>query len=164
MPDQLAALKARLAEIDDVDYAAAILEWDQLVMMPPAGGEMRSYQYATLQKLSHEMFIAPETGRLIDDLSQRYAGASPDDDDAALVRVAARLYRHKTQIPAALVAEMFQATAYGQEVWARARANNDFGAFLNAFTARSPGADIDDNCNLNINDFMRFLNDFAAGR
>ena len=41
---------------------------------------------------------------------------------------------------------------------------NDFGAFLNAFTARSPGADIDDNCNLNINDFMRFLNDFAAGR
>ena len=130
MPDQLAALKARLAEIDDVDYAAAILEWDQLVMMPPAGGEMRSYQYATLQKIAHELFIAPETGRLIEDLSQEYADASPDDDDAALVRVAERLYRHKTQIPAALVAEMFQATAYGQEVWARARANNDFAAFL----------------------------------
>lgn len=129
MSDQLATLKARLAEIDDVDNAAAVLEWDQLVMMPPAGGEGRSYQYATLQKLAHELYITDEMGRLIADLSAAYAGAPADDDDAALVRVAARFYKHKTQIPAALVAEMFQATAYGQEVWARARANNDFEAF-----------------------------------
>jgi|GEM_PF-1581616 len=69
MQDKLTTLKARLAEIDDVDNAAAILEWDQLVMMPPAGGEGRSYKYATLQKLAHELYITPEMGRLIEDLS-----------------------------------------------------------------------------------------------
>jgi carboxypeptidase Taq len=129
MQDKLNALKARLAEIDDVDNAAAVLEWDQLVMMPPAGGEGRSYQYATLQKLAHELSITPEMGGLIEDLSKHYAGAPAEDDDAALVRVAARFYQRRVQIPAALVAEMYQATAYGQEVWARARANNDFEAF-----------------------------------
>jgi carboxypeptidase Taq len=129
MSAALLALKARLAEIEDVEYAAAILEWDQLVMMPPAGGEGRSYQYATLQKVAHELFVADETGRLIEELAPTFAGAPPDDDDAALVSVAQRLYRRKTRIPAALVAEMFQATSYAQEVWARARAHSDFEAF-----------------------------------
>ncbi|MCC6190967.1 MAG: carboxypeptidase M32 [Anaerolineales bacterium] len=129
MSDLLNRLKARLAEIEDVEYAAAILEWDQFVMMPPAGGEGRSYQYATLQKLAHELYVTGEMGRLIEALGRAYASAPADDDDAALVRVVERQYRRKTRIPAALVAETFQATSFAQEVWARARANNDFGAF-----------------------------------
>jgi carboxypeptidase Taq len=130
MQDKLTTLKARLAEIEDVIGAADILEWDQLVVMPAAGGPGRSYQYATLQKLAHEMYVTDEMGRLIEDLSAEYAGAPAEDDDAALVRVAARAYKHKTQIPAALVAEMFQAVAFGVGVWATARANNDFALFL----------------------------------
>src|SRR5690242_9089079 len=98
MPDQLAILKALLAEIDDLDNAAAILEWDQLVMMPPAGGEGRSYQYATLQKIMHERWITPEMGRLLDDLSAAYQDAPADDDEAAVIRVAKRLYDRKTRI------------------------------------------------------------------
>jgi carboxypeptidase Taq len=129
MPTPLQQLKSRLAEIEDVENAAALLEWDQLVMMPPAGGEGRSYQYATLQKLAHEMYVTDEMGRWIETLSHEYAGVPADDDDAALVRVAERFYRRKTRIPAALVAEMFQATSFAQEVWSAARRNNDFESF-----------------------------------
>jgi len=108
--DKLSELKRRLAEVDDLDNAAALLEWDQLVMMPPAGAEGRSHQYATLQKIGHEKFVDEAVGRLIEDLSAEYADAPADDDDAALLRVARRLYARRTRLPAALVEAMSQAT------------------------------------------------------
>jgi carboxypeptidase Taq len=130
MQDKLRELKARLAEADDVENAAAVLEWDQLTMMPPGGAEDRSYQYATLHKIAHEMLTTDEVGHLLEDLGAVYRDAPADDDDAALVRVATRQYRRQTQIPAALVGELSQATSLGQEIWAQARRDNDFQAFL----------------------------------
>ncbi len=127
--DKLTELKARLAEVDDLENAAAVLEWDQLVMMPPDGAEGRSHQYATLQKIAHEKFVDEAVGRLIEDLSAAYADAPADDDDAALVRVAKRHYARRTRVPTALVEAMSQATSQGQAVWAKARANSDFEAF-----------------------------------
>lgn len=126
---KLSQLKALLAEVDDIENAAALLEWDQLVMMPPAGAEGRAEQYATLQKVAHEKFTTDEVGHLLADLGPEAADAPAEANDAALVRVATRLYRRKTRIPARLVGEVFQVTAFAQEVWARARAENDFESF-----------------------------------
>jgi hypothetical protein len=44
------------------------------------------------------------------------------------------------------------------------RTVNDFVTFLNLFAAGNPAADADDNCLFNVNDFVTFLNLFAAGR
>jgi hypothetical protein len=41
---------------------------------------------------------------------------------------------------------------------------NDFIAYMNGYAAASPGADVDDNCALNVNDFITFMNLYAAGR
>jgi carboxypeptidase Taq len=130
MEAQLKQLKTRLAEVDDLEQAAALLEWDQQTQMPPAGAPARAEHLATLHKLAHEKFTAPEVGRLLDDLSRHYADAPAEDDAAALVRVAARRYRHKQQIPAALVEELAQVTSLAQEAWAKARAEDDFSQFL----------------------------------
>jgi len=130
MTDKLTELKARLAEVDDLENAAALLEWDQLTMMPPGGADERADQTATLQKIAHEKFIADEVGQLLADLGAQLKDAPAENADAALVRVASRLYRRKTQLPTRLVAEMVQATSIGQSIWARARAQNDFQAFL----------------------------------
>src|SRR5262249_31091459 len=130
MTDPLDDLKARLAEVDDLENAASLLEWDQLTMMPPAGASGRADQAATLQKIAHEKFTEDEIGLMLDNLGARFKDAPAEDDDAALVRVASRLFRRKTQIPAALVAEMVQATSLGQSIWAAARARSDFKAFL----------------------------------
>ena len=130
MTDQLDDLKARLAEVDDLENAAALLEWDQLTMMPPAGARGRADQSATLQKIAHEKFTTDEVRRLLDELGAQLKDAPAEDDEAALVRVATRLYQRKTQIPASLVAEMVQATSLGQSIWAAARAQSDFKAFL----------------------------------
>ena len=132
MQAELDNLKNRLAEVDDVENAAALLEWDQLVMMPPGGAEGRADQTATLQKIAHEKLVAPEVGRLLDSLSRELRDRPAEDDDASLVRVAARRYERKRKIPAELVAEMYQATALGLQIWAEARAKNDFPHFLPA--------------------------------
>jgi carboxypeptidase Taq len=130
MPDKLTELKARLAEVDDLENAAALLEWDQLTMMPLGGASGRADQSATLQKIAHEKFIADEMGRLLADLDAEFQEAPAENDDTALVRVANRLYRRQTQIPTQLVAEIVQATSIGQSIWAEARAQSNFQAFL----------------------------------
>lgn len=123
-------LKDRLAEISDVYRAAALLSWDQVTQMPPAGAEARSYQLGTLSKIAHELLIADETGALIAAATAELDGASYDADEAALVRTAKRDYEQAVKLPADFVAEFTRVTAMGHEVWAKARAENRFADFL----------------------------------
>jgi hypothetical protein len=41
---------------------------------------------------------------------------------------------------------------------------NDFVTFLNQYAAANPAADVDDNCLFNVNDFVNFMNLYAAGK
>ena len=62
MPDPLAALRDRLAEVSDLQRAAAVLEWDQETYMPPGAAEARAHQVATLRRLAHERFTDEAVG------------------------------------------------------------------------------------------------------
>src|SRR5947209_2114762 len=124
-----AQLKDRLAQISDLDNAAAVLSWDQQTYMPPGGGPARAEQLATLAQFSHELFTAAETGALIAQASQECSGAAEDSDDAALVRVTRRDYDRAVKLPPDLVADMARTRTLAQEVWTRARPANDYAAF-----------------------------------
>ena len=52
------ALKVRLLEVDDLNRASAVLQWDQATYMPPGGAAARGRQVATLSRLAHEAFTA----------------------------------------------------------------------------------------------------------
>src|SRR5438552_10006599 len=88
----LGQLRSRLAQIGDLEHAAAVLSWDQQTYMPPGGAAGRAEQLGTLAQLSHELFTAAETGTLIERAAAETVAAEPDRDDAALVRVARRDY------------------------------------------------------------------------
>ena len=77
---QLAALKQRLLEISDLNYANAVLGWDQATYMPPGGAQARGRQSALLSRLAHERSIDPELGRLIDELTP-YGEQLPYDSE-----------------------------------------------------------------------------------
>jgi carboxypeptidase Taq len=49
---KLAELKARLQEVNDLNSAAAVLNWDQSTYMPPGGAPARGRQPAVLSRLS----------------------------------------------------------------------------------------------------------------
>ncbi len=126
METKLEALKARLHEINDLQMAAALLQWDQSTYMPPGGAEARGRQMATLGRLAHEKLTDAAVGHLLDDLAAYERSLPFDHDDAGLLRVTRRDYERATRIPSALVSEMNEHFAHTYQVWTEARPANDF--------------------------------------
>jgi carboxypeptidase Taq len=129
MTTKLEQLKARLAEIHNLHGAIAVLGWDQQTNMPPAGTRARAEQLATLSGIAHEMLISKETGDLLAAAEDEGADLDYDGEDAALLRMARRDYDLATKVPTDLVTEFRRTTAQAHEVWANARAQNDYPSF-----------------------------------
>lgn len=127
MEEKLNTLKSKLKVIKNINNAADLLGWDQQVYMPPGGAEARAEQLATLNTLAHQMFTTDEIGTLLDDLAG--ANFEYDSDEASLVRVARRDYDKARKLPPRLVEETSRTFSLGQQVWMRARAEQDFAQF-----------------------------------
>jgi carboxypeptidase Taq len=123
-------LEVRLAEISDLSKAAGVLGWDQRVSMPPLGTEARANQLATLGRITHERFIDPEIGRLLDQLAPFEESHAFDSYEASLVRVTRRDWEKQRRVPVELEEEMTRAAASGHHAWVEARRNHDFASFL----------------------------------
>ena len=66
MDERLAELRRRLGEVSDLRSASALLDWDQMVMMPPAGAAVRADRQATLERVAHERFVDDRIGELVE--------------------------------------------------------------------------------------------------
>jgi len=128
--EKLDELKKRLGEVTDLGHTGLLLEWDQQVLMPAGGSALRSDAIATLERLAHERFIADEVGQLLEDLRPYEESLEPDSDDASLIRVTRRDWEKARKVPAELRGEIAHAAATAMPVWAEARQNSDFAAFL----------------------------------
>ncbi len=134
-------LRDRLAELTDLEAVEMLLGWDQLVTMPAAGAAGRAEQLGTLARLTHERATAAEIGGWLDELERAQSagsdapsgdGAQLDELDRDLVRIARRDWERARRVPEDLAAELSRASAAGQEIWQRARAQDDFAAFAPA--------------------------------
>jgi carboxypeptidase Taq len=125
MSNALTELRARLAEIADLNAAGGLLGWDQQTMMPERAAPQRAEQLGTLGKLIHERFTDDAIGRLLDD-----ARPEPGSVDEALVRVTRRDWDKARRVPSELAAELARAGALGHQAWVEARERSDFAAFL----------------------------------
>lgn len=122
-----AALRARWEEITDLWHAADLLEWDQLVCMPPGGMAARGEQLGTLRRLAHERLSAAAAE---EELASAEVGAAAEE---RLWLAAARVHQERAaRVPAALVAETSRAATAGYAAWLEARRQNDFAPFAPA--------------------------------
>lgn len=122
----LQELKDRLGEISDINGALALLGWDQRTLMPQGGAEIRASRMATLGKISHDMFTAEETGRLLDNLAEYEKGLAFESDDASLIRIARRDFEKEKIIPTELTVKFSRAANAGYQAWVEARATSDY--------------------------------------
>jgi carboxypeptidase Taq len=129
MVDKLNRFKELLAEVFDLNAAAALLGWDEQTYMPKGGAEERGEALATLSRLAHIRFTSDEVGALIDDLKPMVAQLDPDSDDARLVRVVERQYRKLVKVPERWVSEFARATSVAHHAWIEARGRKDFKHF-----------------------------------
>jgi carboxypeptidase Taq len=130
MSERLDDLKVRLGHLSDLAHALSLAHWDQQTMMPPRGGEARAESLATLTRISHEMFVHDETGRLLEGAASELNGADPDGDDARLIALVRRQWDKARRVPTDLAAELARAGSLGQEAWVVARENSDFQSFV----------------------------------
>src|SRR5207248_10665032 len=123
-------LRLRLAQIDDLTKVSTLLEWDEETKMPPAGAEARAEQRATVQRLAHELKVAPELGALLEELRPFEAEHDYDSFEASLVRVARRDHEKAVRVPPDLRAELTRGGSLGYRAWLHAREQEDFGILL----------------------------------
>jgi carboxypeptidase Taq len=129
MEEKIQQMKTILAEVSDLNYASALLGWDQQTYMPVGGAEARGNQLALLGRLAHERATSPELGKLLDELSPYASSLDPDSDDACLIKVTARDYAKATRVPSRHVVEFSQVTTLAQQAWVEARQKSDFSIF-----------------------------------
>lgn len=63
-------LKDKMQRIADVEYSAALLNWDQEIFMPENSASFRSRQLSTLSGIAHEFFTDQKMGDLLKTLSE----------------------------------------------------------------------------------------------
>ena len=126
-------LKARLAEIDDLKSAAAVLHWDQATYMPPGGAPAHARQMGTLQRLAHEKFTDSAIGKMLDELRPYEESLPYDSDEASLIRVARRDYEKAVKVPASFTADLENHSSETYIAWRKARPANDFASVRSRF-------------------------------
>ncbi len=123
---KLTTLLALLGEVNDLQAAAGLLNWDQTTYMPPGGAASRGRQLATLERLAHEKFTDVAIGQLLDQLEGYRETLPPASDEAALLRKTRHEYERATRVPSSFTAQLANHAADSYEVWAKARPTDDF--------------------------------------
>ncbi len=118
----------KIAEVMDLRRAAAVLQWDQEVCMPPKGAEARGHQLATLAALEHRLFTAPEMVELVEALAADADVLMPDE--RAMVLETAHDQRRAMRLPEKLVQRFAEAQSRAYQAWVTARKESQFGQFL----------------------------------
>lgn len=132
MPSAYDQLTEHLKDLHNLNMAYWLLQWDQNTLMPPGGGAARAAQMATLQRIRHELLISDRTARLLEAAEQEVDTRDFDSIPASMIRVARSDYEYAAALPADFVAEYANVTANAFETWRRAKAENNYAAFVPA--------------------------------
>jgi carboxypeptidase Taq len=122
-------LLERTHEIDDLNKALKLLNWDREVNMPKAGTAVRVQQMTTLSKFTHTMFTADEMGEMIEAAAAEIDGADYDSSEASLIRFLRRSYRDARKLPPEFVARVSEVSGHAHRAWVKAREEDDFDSF-----------------------------------
>jgi carboxypeptidase Taq len=122
-------LCAHVREVALLSSTQELLEWDERTQMPPLGGAYRAEQVSYLAGLVHKRQTEPQVGDWLRALADSPLAKDPHSDAGAVIHNLQRDYDKATKLPQALVEELARTAVLGQQVWAEARAANDFAKF-----------------------------------
>ena len=110
----------------DLQYAAAVLGWDQEVYMPPKGFPYRGRQLATLATQAHELMTSENYGALLYELSGR---DNLNDVRKNNVRLSLEDYEKNKKLPPSFIDELTQQTSRSFNAWIKAREGNNYSIY-----------------------------------
>ena len=114
---------SRYHDLNAIQTALSLMNWDRQVLMPPGGTEARTAHVGRLSVLAHEILVSEEFRRAVDDLER---ASEPGTPEAAMARVLQRELRIKTRLPTELVRRKAQVSGDAYEAWKQAKAEANF--------------------------------------
>ena len=99
-------------------------------MMPPRGAVARAETVATVQRISHEMFVSDETGRLIEAAARTSTARPPTPTRRRWSGSRAASGTRRGACRVELAADLARASSVGHEAWVEARERSDFAGFV----------------------------------
>lgn len=119
-----------LQKLADIEYAAAVLEWDKEVNLPKKGSHSRARQTATLYGIAHELFTSSEFKDLLLELNEH--GDKLDEKQKRNVEESHRIWLRKNKFKKEFVIKRSKLVSQGYHAWKDAKENNDFSKFKEA--------------------------------
>jgi len=126
-------IKGILLEIKKLGSIGSLLHWDQETYMPEGSGDIRAEHIAYLSSLAHSKHTGKRFHSLLEKIVDMKTGEPLDKNVGAETK---RLYyltwkdhRDAVALPLEFVEEFSRHGAKSQQVWARARQQNDYEAF-----------------------------------
>lgn len=110
----------------DLQYASAVLGWDQEVYMPSKGFPYRGRQLATLASMAHEMVTSEQYGNTLRELNGRN---DLTDAQRNNVRLSLEDYEKNSKLPAAFVEEITQQVSASYNAWIQSRRENKYSIY-----------------------------------
>ncbi len=122
-----------LKEVAHLRGVEALLSWDQETYMPEGAGAARADQIAYINGLLHEKLVGEQMtsalGELVDLDTGKVNDASMDELERVRLQEIWRDYHQAVVLPGAFVQELSKHASVTQQVWVKARKENDFESF-----------------------------------
>jgi carboxypeptidase Taq len=115
-----------LQKAADIHHAAAVLEWDQEVYMPPKGAYFRGRQLATLAGQAHELLTGDKLESLLRELLQ---STGLNDVERCNVQRSYEDFEKNKKLSPEFVEELSRQTSECFNAWIEARNANDYKIF-----------------------------------
>lgn len=113
-------------KIADINYANAVLQWDQETYLPLKGAAFRGQQMATLGEIAHQLFADDKLGTLLKELTSAEGLSESEQKNVLLTR---EDYEKNKKYSPRLVRALAEATSRCYHAWINARKQNDFSIF-----------------------------------
>jgi len=114
-------------KVVDIDYASAVLQWDQETYIPEKGAEFRAQQLSTLSGLAHDIYVAPELGTIMNELIKAKLS---DRIQSRNVELSHKDYFREKKYSTDFVIEISNETSKAFHNWVKAREENNPSLFL----------------------------------
>jgi carboxypeptidase Taq len=124
-----AQLERQFRRIAHLEHVAAILQWDEAVMMPPAAGDERADAMSSLGVVLHEHLTAPQLNDWLAVAEQEAGAGKLEGPQRANLREMRRIVRRASALPSSLVEAVSRAQLRCEQAWRRQRAANDWDGF-----------------------------------
>ena len=123
---KFSALKEKFYEINALQSASHLMEWDQQTYMPNGAAEARAEHLGILSRLAHQVLISDGTQKLVEEAAKE---VEPGSEEAAFVRVVQRQLDLATKIPTRLVEEKSKLISKAHNIWVTAKKTSQFKPF-----------------------------------